>query len=74
LRNGLPPLAIAHRYRVYQREFKARERAGDIKRAAANLPSAIAGRNIATAMRQRIEMENHVAKSGADNHDRPPRR
>ena len=40
-----------------------RERAGDVERTAANLPSAVAGGDIATALRQRIEMENNVAKA-----------
>ena len=74
LRNGLPPVAIAYRYGVNGKQLEARERTGDVKRAAANLPSAVARGDIATALRQRIEMENYVAKSGADHHDRPPRR
>ena len=74
LRNGLPPIAIAYRYGINGKQFEARERAGDVERTAANLPSAVAGGDIATALRQRIEMENNVAKSGADNHDRPLRR
>ena len=70
LRNGLPPVAIAYRYGVNGKQLEARERTGDVKRAAANLPSAVARGDIATALRQRIEMENYVAKSGADHHDR----